>query len=111
MSRLIVRRLLFAVAQLLGASIIIFVLVRLLPGDPATSLLGSTAGPDQVAALKKHLGLDKPLPVQYLIWLKDTLHGDFGRSITTGNPVRTDLGQRLPATLELITSALFVAIV
>ena len=111
MTRLIVRRSLFAVVQLIGASIIVFVLVRMLPGDPATTMLGSTASPEQVAALQEHLGLDKPIPEQYLIWVGGVFSGDLGQSIVTGNPVTSDIGERLPATLELITVTLLVVIV
>jgi peptide/nickel transport system permease protein len=111
LGRLIVRRSLIAVVQLLGASIIICVIVRVLPGNPVASILGSTAGPSQRAALTRSLGLDKSIPVQYWIWLKHVLGGDFGRSFVTSNPVLTDIGQRLPATLELITVALILAVV
>ena len=111
MTRLIVRRLLFAIVQLLGASIIIFGIVRLLPSDPATAILGSSVGEEQVEALRERLGLDKSIPEQYWIWLTDLFHGDLGRSWFTSNSVIDDLAQRLPATLELILIALFVSVV
>ncbi|MCY4086221.1 MAG: ABC transporter permease [Actinomycetia bacterium] len=109
--RLIVKRSLFAIVQLLGASIIIFVIVRLLPSDPATAILGTSVQEEQVEALRERLGLNKSIPEQYWIWLQDVFHGDLGRSWFTSNNVVDDLGQRLPATFELILLALFVSIV
>ena len=111
MRRLIVKRLLLALIQLAGASVIVFILVRQLPGDPAVSQLGNTAGPEQVEALRERLHLNDSIPEQYGIWLRDMMTGDLGRSTVTGNAVTTDLGERLPATLELITISLLLSVV
>jgi peptide/nickel transport system permease protein len=100
------------VLQLFGASIIVFVIVRALPADPAEAMLGASVSPEQVADLQERLGLNEPLPTQYWIWLRDLLvHGDLGRSWFTSNAVTKDLGERLPATIELIGVALLLAIV
>jgi len=96
--------------QLFGASIVVFVIVRLLPGDPVALLIGQLAGPEQIAQLRKDLGLDRSIPEQYWIWVGDVVHGDLGRSLFTSNPVTTDIKERLPATIELITAALLVCI-
>ncbi len=82
------------------ASILIFMLAELLPGDPAVIALGETATPDAVAALRHEMGLDRPLPERYIRWLGSALTGDFGRS-TTGKTVTDLLKTTLPATLEL----------
>jgi len=110
--RYVVRRLAAAVLVVVGASVLIFLLVRLLPGDIATVLAGSegTLSPAQRDALLRSFGLDKPLPEQYGLWLWAMLHGDFGTSFRTGEPVAAVLGQRLPLTVELaVLSALLAA--
>ena len=109
--RILTKRFSYAAIQLFGASIVIFVIVRLLPGDPVTTLLGAVVQPEQIEAQKHRLGLDKSVVEQYWIWLKNFFNGDLGTSFVTSNPVITDLGQRLPATFELILLALFVTIV
>jgi ABC-type dipeptide/oligopeptide/nickel transport system permease component len=111
MRTLLLRRAAYAVIQLFGASMIIFVIVRLLPGDPATSTLGATAGPEQIQALRERLGLTKSIPEQYWIWLRDILHGNLGTSSVTSRPVLDDVADRLPATLELVTLTLFLSVV
>jgi ABC-type dipeptide/oligopeptide/nickel transport system permease component len=89
---------------------ITFFLVRLIPGNPAQALAGVGASPTSVAAIEKQLGLDQPLPVQYAIYLGNLVRGEFGDSIFTGQPVRQDLAQRIPATLELVTVAMLIAV-
>jgi len=95
---------------LLGVSIIVFFMVRAIPGDPAQILLGQNATQEQVAQLRAQMGLDKPAPVQYLVFLKDAFTGDLGNSIVTGRPVTVELMARLPATLELTAFAMLIAI-
>jgi peptide/nickel transport system permease protein len=95
---------------LLGVSIVVFVMVRAIPGDPAQILLGQAATPAQVADVRQRLGLDEPLPVQYLVFIRGALTGDLGDSIVVGQPVTTVLLDRFPATLELTLAALFFAI-
>jgi peptide/nickel transport system permease protein len=95
---------------LLGVSIIVFFMVRAIPGDPAQILLGQNATQEQVQELRAKMGLDKPVIVQYGVFLKDAARGDLGDSIVTGRPVTTELLARLPATLELTAFAMFIAI-
>ncbi len=104
-------RFLQLLAQLLGVSIIIFLLVQLIPGDPAIQILGPAASQQAVVALHHQLGLDQSIPAQYAIWLGNLLHGDLGTSWTTGRPVSVELTQRLPATLELIFISVSLAFV
>jgi len=96
---------------LLGVSIIVFFMVRAIPGDPAQILLGQNATQEQVAQLRIQMGLDKPTIVQYVLFLRDALTGDLGESIVTGRPVTAELLARLPATLELTSFAMFIAVV
>ena len=85
-------------------------MVRAIPGDPAQIMLGQTATEEQVADVRNRLGLDEPLPVQYLVFLKGAVRGDLGDSIVTGRPVTTELLERLPATFELTAFAMIIAI-
>jgi peptide/nickel transport system permease protein len=96
---------------MLGISAITFLLVRLLPGNPAYVIAGPAASPTSIKAIEKQLGLDQPIPLQYLIYLKNVLHGDLGTSWYTSSPVSSDLLQRFPATLELITCALILSLI
>jgi peptide/nickel transport system permease protein len=107
----VTKRVLVVVPQLLGVSIVTFFLIRLLPGDPARFLLGPHATESSVANLSRLMGLDRSVPEQYAIYLGDVLEGDLGRSWFTGQSVLEDLVQRAPATLELITYSLLLALV
>lgn len=91
-------------------SLIIFALVRLTPGDPVQVMLGEEPDPATIAAVRKELGLDQPLPVQYVRWAGRLAEGDFGRSLRTRQPVREAIVERLPATLELGLAALAISI-
>ena len=86
----------------------IFVLVRIVPNDPAAALAGQNATPQQVAEIRAKYGFDRPLIVQFVVYLRQVVEGDFGASIYSGRPVSTDIGQRLPATLELTFAALLL---
>jgi peptide/nickel transport system permease protein len=108
--RFIARRLVQMVPVLLGVSLVVFVLVRLIPGDPAQILLGQTASPERVAQLRAQLGLDQPLPVQYALYIRGALQGNLGDSLLTGRPVTEELRERLPATIELTLAAMLVAV-
>lgn len=102
----IAKRLIAAVPVLLGLSIIVFLIMAMVPGDPATAILGSYATPENVERLNRSLGLDKPLPQQYLIWLGNLLQGDFGRSFALNRPVLDEVLERFSATLILAGTAL-----
>lgn len=104
------RRLLAAVPTLLAVLTLVFVLVRVVPGDPAIAILGDRATPDAVAALREKLGVDRPLSVQYVEFLGRSLQGDFGRSLVTGRPVLSDVAAVLPHTLDLTLAAMAVGL-
>jgi peptide/nickel transport system permease protein len=95
---------------LLGVSIVVFFMVRAIPGDPAQLLLGQQATQEQVQQVRENMGLEQPVIVQYGIFLADALRGDLGDSIVTGRPVTTELLARFPATLELTAFAMLVAV-
>jgi peptide/nickel transport system permease protein len=94
---------------LIGISIVTFSLLRFIPGDPARVMLGEHATAEQVAEFRKRMGLDDPLPIQYIRYLGRIIRGDLGRAIRTNELVTTELAQRLPATVELTLGAMFVA--
>lgn len=104
------RRLLFVGPQLAGILLVSFLLVKLIPGDPAVLMLGPFATPDALAKLRTELGLDRSLIEQFLLYLWHVLQGDLGTSWQTTLPVTTDLAQRFPATLELVTLGLLLAL-
>ena len=104
------QRMLFILPQLFGILLVSFFLLKSIPGDPAVLMLGPTATTEAVAALRTKLGLDYALPVQFWYFLVDLVHGDLGTSWQTTRPVLDDLLQRFPATLELVTFGLLVAI-
>lgn len=109
MLRLLLGRLVSFAATLLVASLLVFVALDVLPGDPAAILLGTAARPDTLAALRHQLGLDRSLPLQYLDWIGGLLHGDFGTSITYGVPVGGLLAERLAVTVPLALAALLIS--
>jgi peptide/nickel transport system permease protein len=95
---------------LFGVSIVVFFMVHAIPGDPAQIMLGQQATPEQVQQLRESMGLDKPIVVQYWLFLKDAVRGDLGDSTVTGRPVTTELLTRFPATFELVAFAMLIAI-
>jgi peptide/nickel transport system permease protein len=101
----LLRRLVYSVIVLIGLSILIFVLARIVPGDPARMALGANAPKWVVDNLRKEMNLDRPLYIQYVLWLKGVLQGDFGSSLYTKRPVLEDLAEFLPATVELVVFA------
>ena len=110
MLRYVGRRLIQAVPTLFLTTVGIFLLLHLVPGDPAAVLAGSDAPPDVVAALGREMGLDRPLPVQYALWLGRVLRGDLGVSYVNKFPVRELIAMRAPATLELAAAGLVVGL-
>lgn len=109
MLRLILQRLAMAVPTLLLISIAVFAMIRLIPGDPALLMLGDMADPTRLAALRQTLGLDQPLVVQYLIWLKAVFSGDLGVSITSGQAVLPLILERFSVSLTIVLSAVLLA--
>jgi len=104
------KRLFLLIFTLLGLSVVIFVVSHIAPGDPARLAAGPFATAEMVEHLKEELGLNKPLPEQYGIFLTQVLKGDLGRSIRTRRPVREDLARFFPATLELVLVSLSFAV-
>ncbi|HEV2439977.1 MAG TPA: ABC transporter permease [bacterium] len=110
MLRYLAGRLLFAIPIFLGVVTIVFVIVRVLPGDPASVALGDYASRDAVEALRHRLGLDRPLVVQYADYLAGLARGDLGQSLVNGTPVRNEVAHSLPFTLQLTLLALVLGI-
>ncbi|MDQ4077159.1 MAG: ABC transporter permease [Chloroflexota bacterium] len=104
----IFQRLLLALIVLLGITFVVFLIIHLVPGDPARVILGVQANEQNVAALRERLGLNKPFHEQYLSWLWNALQGDLGRSLITGQEVTPQVMQRLPATVQLAAAALLI---
>lgn len=111
MTRYIVRRILQAIFVLWGAISIVFVVVRVVPGDPASLLLGPSATREQIAAAQHSFGLDQPLYVQYLHYLGDAVQLNFGQSSRLGGPAMSEVFNRLPATLSLAFVALVITLI
>lgn len=106
----VANRLAMALLTLAGVAVVVFVLLRVVPGDPVAMMIGPGATAADIAALKAHYGFDAPLATQFWIWIKGVVTGDFGTSITLHLPVTEVLASRLPATLELAILALIVAV-
>src|SRR6266849_1038449 len=111
MTTYVLRRLMLMLPVAFLVTVGVFMLIHLTPGDPALVLLGEDRSPQAIADIHKQLGLDKPIYIQYGIWLDRMAHGDFGRSITTHQPVSTAITERLPATLELGIVALLWSLI
>jgi peptide/nickel transport system permease protein len=111
MSTYVLRRLAQAVPVLILASIGVFLLLHLVPGDPAILMAGPDATPEVVEAVRRDMGLDRPLPVQYALWVQHAVTGDLGRSYVSRLPVNQLIGTALPATVELALAALLIAVV
>jgi dipeptide transport system permease protein len=109
MLRQIGRRLAITIPSLIGVIIVTFLLTRVMPGDTAAYFAGPAATPEAIAEIKKSLGLDQPLPVQFVRYVKDLVRGDLGNSLTTGRPVVTEIAARLPASAELTLLGLLVS--
>jgi len=111
MLKYIVKRILQMIPMMIILSIVVFCMVRLIPGDPVTMSLGMGAGKEAIAAETARLGLDKPLWQQYFIWVKNLFHGDFGTSISTHKAVLYEIGRRYPNTIKLAIGATIVSTV
>jgi peptide/nickel transport system permease protein len=110
-ARVLIGRLALSVPTLLGMSVLVFLIIRLVPGDPVLAVLGLNATPALVARLREDLGLNDPIYVQYLNWLTDLFRGDFGLDYRSNESIGQLLLDRLPVTLELTAMALLLSIV
>ncbi len=111
MAKFLARRLVFLVFVVVGVSLLTFIISHVVPADPARLLLGRTATAEQIAALRANLGFDKPLPVQYLLYMTHLVQGDFGQSISSHRAVISDFTDYFPATVELTLYALVICVV
>jgi len=107
----ILRRLFLIIPIIIGISVIVFILSRIIPGDPITFALGESATAEAVESMRHAMGLDKPIHEQYWIYLKGLFRGEMGYSIRTNRPVLSDLLAHFPATLELTLTAMFISII
>jgi peptide/nickel transport system permease protein len=108
--KFLLRRLLYVIPLLLIVTFVVFSLILLIPGDPVTALLGEYATEEKVAQLKQQLGLDKPIPVQYLNWLLGAIQGDLGKSLFTGEIVGEAVVSRLGVTIQLVVTGMIIAV-
>ena len=105
----IIRRIFILIPTLLGVSILVFLMLHFTPGDPAELLMGERASEEALQEIREHLGLNKPLHVQYGLFLKQLMQGDLGETIWTRQKVWIEIKQRFPATIELSIVALFIS--
>ncbi|HUG83914.1 MAG TPA: ABC transporter permease [Euzebya sp.] len=110
MGRYITKRLFLLIPIMIGVSIVVFFFVRLLPGGPADALLGERGSAAERRQIEESLGLDRPIPLQYVSYMRTVVSGEFGNSIRTRQPVIDELFQRFPATVELAGSAIIIAV-
>jgi peptide/nickel transport system permease protein len=111
LTRYILRRLVIMIPVAFLASVMLFILLKLTPGDPVLIMLGERATAQNYEALRHDLGLDQPYPIQYLRWISHVAQGDFGKSLRNGAPVIGEVQARLPATLQLGITALLLGVV
>lgn len=111
MLRFIIRRVLLMIPVLLGVTMVTFIIVRSIPGDPVQVMLGADrrTTPEQIEAIRKSYGLDQPLPVQYVRWLGHVVQGDLGQSLRSRRPLTEELRLRLPVTIQLAVMAAILA--
>jgi ABC-type dipeptide/oligopeptide/nickel transport system permease component len=107
----IAKRTVTVIPTLIGVIIVTFLLTRVLPGDPAVYFAGPAATPESIADIRKSLGLDKPLPEQFVVYVSDLAHGNLGNSLATGQPVMAEIASRLPASAELTLFGLIISMV
>lgn len=111
MARFLVRRLILTIPVLVGVATLVFLLIHMVPGDPAQLMLGENAAPADVADLRVRLGMDRPLYIQYASFMKGVATGNLGTSFRANRPVTALIAERIPATFELAFAAMLVAIV
>ena len=105
----VIRRLLLAIPVLIGVSILVFAIIRFIPGDPARAIAGVHASPEYIEQVRRELLLDEGLDVQYFVYMTNLLQGDLGRSTFTNRPVTVELAQRFPNTMVLAATAMVIA--
>ncbi len=110
MREYLIHRLLLLIPTVLGVTLVVFLMMRFIPGDPVTNMMGEMYSEEDARQLRHELGLDQPLVVQYGKWVLFLLRGDWGRSILTNRPVLTDILYRLPVSLELIVLSLLLSL-
>jgi peptide/nickel transport system permease protein len=110
MREYLLRRLLLLIPTILGVTLVVFLMMRFIPGDPVTNMMGENYSEEDARQLRHELGLDQPLVIQYVKWLLLLLRGDWGRSILTNRPVLTDVLYRLPVSLELLVLSMLVSL-
>jgi len=111
LSRFILHRFLSLIPTLLGISILVFFMIQLIPGDPAEMMLGERASEQSLKRLREELGLDKPLYIQYGLFMSRLIRGDLGRALKTNEKITTEIAQRFPATIELSIAAMIIAVI
>lgn len=107
---LILNRILVAIPTLFIVTVFVFVLQRMLPGDPLLVMAGEERDPVVLEQLRHYYGFDQPLPVQFLTWLREVLSGNFGASLRTGEPVLKLIAQTLPVTIQLAVASILIAL-
>jgi peptide/nickel transport system permease protein len=110
MGKYILRRLLQAIPVIFFSTFVVFMVIHLIPGDAAAVLAGPNATPEALAAIRKDMGLDQPLIVQYVLWVSHVLQGDLGKSTLSGQPITKLLQSRAPATIELTVAAMCLSL-
>ena len=110
MGQYIARRLLALIPVLLGVSILVFSLIRMIPGDPVTVMLGERARPADIERVREEMGFNRPIYIQYFEWMRRVLRGDLGTSIINRTPVMDELKQRLPATIEIVIASMLIGV-
>ena len=110
MAQYIIRRLLALIPVLIGVSIVVFLLIRMIPGDPVVVMLGEKARLEDVERVRHEMGFDRPIYIQYIEWMGRILRGDLGKSILGYTPVIDELKYRLPATIEMVLLGLFMGV-
>ena len=113
MQRYLTRRIIALIPTLFGVSVVVFIVIHLIPGDTISAMIGTTykLTEAQAEALRAYFGLDKPLYQQYLHWIWASLHGDFGYSVRSGEPVMSEILKRFPVTFELTVLSLLIAVI
>ncbi len=105
----VLKRVLWALPTLLLVAVLVFVMIRLIPGDPAVVILGDSGTPEQIAELRVRLGLDQPITTQFFLWFSNVLHGDLGQSITSGEAVLPLIWERFQVSAVIVLVAVFAA--